>query len=256
MIGKIDEIEYNDYDGDGDKNDDGNNDEYEDEYDNEYDDEHNNEYEGENENINNHVMISNNEIGVNSKNTLQISWGPAKSPLIEPKETKKTFTFSSSVIKSSIIDPDHPDEYMFENHDKKTKIIYNTSSDHVWINDHKIMSHTELNDLMEMLKKEKKVKNIQMIKNMMYYAKGIPEFIIGINDYKSGIIAFFKKNNNYYDRYFYDNPWTDDEMRKNTKDEEDKRKGEYSKLISMNNDHLLNYCGLHLIPIYLIQPSQ
>lgn len=138
-----------------------------------------------------------------SENQLTLRWGPHKQSL---KLTSKANDPDAKLSDS---------EYVFtikgENvSGASRKIVYNNENDKVTIDGYRIIDETEANRLIKDLETKKKIKNAQMLKNMMYYAQGIPEFIVGINDSLSqGIICFFPKTPDYYKMYFYNNAWTE-----------------------------------------------
>ena len=53
-----------------------------------------------------------------------------------------------------------------------------------------------------------------LIDNIYLYSSNVPNFIVGFNDdYSEGIIAFTKKNNAYYEKHFYNDAWTDSDIK-------------------------------------------
>jgi hypothetical protein len=158
----------------------------------------------------------------NTENRLSIRWGD-----ISKKNTYK-FTSKTSDPKSLTEDG----KYVFQiGEDNKTKhFVYDNKNKQIFINEYRLMTETELDQIITSYEPILKTKNIQMIKNMVYYAKGISNFVIGLNsDFSSGIIAFTPKTTEYYEHYFYDSPWT-----------EITKKNEYTdthfELERMNND--------------------
>lgn len=153
-----------------------------------------------------------------TKNSIELSWGFL--------DKKCNFTSSAGDVDSLTNDG----KFVFRFNDSSdNKIIYDDTTKQVSVNNYTFMNESELNNAVRKLEGMNKLKNAQMVKNMMYYAKGIPEFIIGINsDFSSGIIAFLPKNTEYYDRYFYDHPWT--EM-----DKQESEGGKYYDLANMSD---------------------
>lgn len=93
------------------------------------------------------------------------------------------------------------------------KIIY-TPTD-IYLNDHKIISSQETFDVILLQEKNNK-KNSSFLRNLHHYVKGTKNMMLAVkNDLSSGLIIFTKKNENYYDSIFYNDPWTNIKKKNN-----------------------------------------